>query len=728
MPRRPPPVAFAALAALTFAAPIAGCDFIRSLRGPTKKVNPEAEKPVVIRSFSETSAVTAVQPAAGAIWVGTGSGLQKWDVAKGTMVRATVANGLPADKIAALAGDGRGGVWVMTAAGLAHEDKRGGWVKLPPAPVGALVSGLVQTDDGLYAGGPEGLAKVQKGGWVRLLGDTAVTAMASGGKDLWVGTAGKGVVHVVGEQVQVYTSEQGCETETVRGLTATPSGVMAIGEGPGGQRMSFFDGTRFWSYRIETPGKMGFEWIRRVGDHALIGSGTQMFDVQRLGAGDNAPASTVKMIAVDARALKPAPTGSARRDLPTGPIADPTAAASAPPSRPADAKSADARAAQKPGDAKAATSTTAAPSPPAAAIAEDPAPAWTVGKWGPALPEGVTTIGSDGALFVVGTRSLGAVKVEETALTSYQTFDLAKDAERITVACQSETDCFVATGTTRAWHFDGQSFGPASIDPEAGSRVLAVVTPPRGSPVAIHNGPNDRFLRVSSVSSEGTWSPTGMTQLEVPAGVPTVTFAGFAPTGRLWLGLRYVDKDGDKVDFGAAEVDLDRSNVVYHRKGGGLGAQSKPLPNDIENAWFAGADDAWFGTRAGAVHLKAGELGTFTESDGLASESIHDIIEGNDGQIWVATSKGVGKFDGARWTFPSEGDALHVKASSLARDRLGAVFVGHSAGLVMVRPDRVEKIDSSRGLLDNQVIDLAVDKRGRVWVLTEKGISIIDRQ
>ena len=709
---------------------LTGCAFFAGLRGDAKKTSPEAERPTQIKSFSETSAVTAVQPVGGSIWVGTSNGLQKWDIAKGTFVRVTVANGLPSDKIAALAGDGRGGVWVMTSAGLVHDDKKG-WIKLPPAPVGAFVSGLVQTNDGLYAGGPDGLAKLQKGAWVRLLGDTAVTALASGGKELWVGTAGKGVVRLVGEQVEVFTSEQGCEVETVRGLTATSSGVMAIGDGPGGQRMSFYDGARFWSYKVETQGKTTFEWIRRVGDHALIGAGTQMFDIQRLGAGDSAPNSPVKMISVDARALKPPPTGSAHRDLPSGATADPVAAP--PPTvaaKPTDTKPLDSKGAAKSGpnaNASASTPTTPPQAPPQPTPSDEPVPAWTVAKWGPRLPDGVTTIGSDQNLFVVGTRFLGVAKVEESELTPYRTFDLARDAERLTVACEGDTDCYVATGTARAWHFDGQSFGAASVDPEPGSKVLAVLNPPRGSVVAIHSGAGDRFLRVSSVSSEGTWTPTGMTQLEVPVGVPTVTFAAFAPSGRLWLGLRYVDKDSDQVDFGAAEVDLDGGTVIYHRKGGGLGAQSKPLPNDIESALFVGGGEAWFGTRSGAVHLKGGELTTYTENDGLESEIIHDIALGNDGKIWVATSHGVGKFDGARWSFPPEGDPLHVKASSLARDRFGSVFVGHSTGLVIARPDKVEKLDASRGLLDNRVIDLAVDKRGRVWVLTEKGISIVDR-
>jgi ligand-binding sensor domain-containing protein len=127
------------------------------------------------------------------------------------------------------------------------------------------------------------------------------------------------------------------------------------------------------------------------------------------------------------------------------------------------------------------------------------------------------------------------------------------------------------------------------------------------------------------------------------------------------------------------------------------------------------------------VHAKGPELHIYTENDGLESEIIHDVTEGTDGQVWVATSHGVGRFDGAKWTFPHEGDVLRVKATSLARDRAGSVFVGATTGLIQCNAGTTPiKLDPDR-MLDNSVIDLAVDRRGRVWVLTEKGISIVDR-
>jgi hypothetical protein len=743
--------------------PLASCDFFRNLTG-TQQVAPKEVKPLAVKSFSETTAVTAIQPVGGNLYVGTAHGLIKWDIAKVTSTTLTAATGLPGDKIGALANDLHNGVWVMTDKGVSHESK-GAWQNAPAVPVGAFVAGMVVTDDGsVWAGGPEGLARLNKGTWTHYLGDTTVTALeaAGNGNDVWVGTSGKGVARVRGEQVELYGTEQGCEADIVRGLAATPSGVMAIGEGAGGGRLAFFDGHRFFSYKVDAPKGTVFEWIRRVGDHVLIGSGSTVWSIVRLTASDNGQStSPIKAVYSEGKAPKPPLVGPARSSLPTGSAAEPPPPTpkeagkddpNAPPPTPKEAAKTDPKKGDAKGDAKkpddkktddkktdtktAAKDTKPAPAPtppPPPKPADEPqlpAPIWAINKWGPVLPDGVTTVGTDGVTLFVGTRFLGGSRVDETGLTHFRTYDLAKDAERLSVACESESDCYVATGVERAWHFDGQSFGKADIDPEEGSRILAVLNPPRrggGSVLAIHRGAKDPLLRLSTVNREGTWTPISATEVQVPQGAPDVTFAMFAPTGHLWLGLRYIDKDGDKNDYGAAEVDLDTGQVVYHRQSKGLGPRSKQLPNDLEAAFFVDNGEAWFGSRSGAVHVKADSLQIFTENDGLESEYIHDVTQGTDGQIWVATGHGVGRYDGTRWSFPHDGDYLKVKATSFAKDNLGTVFVGSTTGVVATTTAKTEKFDTEKGLLDNSALDLAVDKRGRVWVLTEKGISILDR-
>jgi ligand-binding sensor domain-containing protein len=109
----------------------------------------------------------------------------------------------------------------------------------------------------------------------------------------------------------------------------------------------------------------------------------------------------------------------------------------------------------------------------------------------------------------------------------------------------------------------------------------------------------------------------------------------------------------------------------------------------------------------------------------MESELTRDIGPGPDGQTFVATKHGTGRYDGTRWTFARLG-AFYPAANALAHDAHGNVFIGTDKGLFCVGRCAPDAIDQSRGLNDDNVSDLAVDARNRVWVLTEKGINIVE--
>ena len=41
---------------------------------------------------------------------------------------------------------------------------------------------------------------------------------------------------------------------------------------------------------------------------------------------------------------------------------------------------------------------------------------------------------------------------------------------------------------------------------------------------------------------------------------------------------------------------------------------------------------------------------TYSENDGLASSTIHDLAQTPDGRMWLAPRAGVTFYDGTRWT------------------------------------------------------------------------------
>src|SRR5206468_1326987 len=148
--------------------------------------------------FTDTFAVTAVADTPANLWVGTPTGLLRWELGTGRYVLMTQKDGLASDRVSALAADAQGTLWVATPKGLTR-GARGVWQNFSSPPVGEFLTGLQPGPDGktVWAGGPEGLARLRGNRWERYLPETSVTAMALQANGvLWVGTNGRGLLRV----------------------------------------------------------------------------------------------------------------------------------------------------------------------------------------------------------------------------------------------------------------------------------------------------------------------------------------------------------------------------------------------------------------------------------------------------------------------------------------------------------------------------------------------------
>jgi hypothetical protein len=665
--------------------------------GQKAEVQSSPKKPTFsgshVRAFTDTFAVTSVADTAANVWVGSPHGLLRWDLAGGAhYVLIGVNDGLPAQRVAAVASDSQGAVWAATSKGITR-GYHGSWSNLPAAPVGEFVTGLVPTlaGKGAWAGGPEGFARLKGNRWERFIAETSVTALAMDPTGtLWLGTGGKGILRIPpsGDRLEQFSAQQGCEVDVVRGLAATDKGILAVGDGGGEPRAVLFDGLRFYSYKIVGPALL--EWAARAGDQLLVGAGDTAYHLKITMMGPDVappPDGPIKFEPTGSRVARDGKLVALSANLSSGALEEPGPAMPGPRTLPKNAAQ-----------------------PPRLTVTEYVK-----------LPEGITTVAGSERGLLVGTRFLGVLRVENGVPRRFRAVDITSGAERLSVACTSseEDECYLATGGGRAWRFDGQSFEIADVDPEDGARVLAVVKSPKGEVLALHRGSSDPHLRISVVD-KGKGTPVSMEAVEVPVGVPDLNFAAFAPNGHLWLGLRYFDKELDPVDYGAAELDLATGKTVYHRSD----SPGLALPNDTVAMYWRG-DEAWFATRSGVARAKGSEVKIFTENDNLESELIQDIGPGENNEIWVATRHGIGRYDGTKWQFPKLGP-FYLHSTSLAHDDHGHIFLGTEKGLYCVGDCGLEPIDSKRGLLDDSVVDLTVDPRGRVWVLTEKGISIVD--
>jgi hypothetical protein len=670
-----------------------------------------------VRAFSEHTATTAVAGAGRWLFVGTDDGLLRWDVRAGTHTWVGIEDGLPSRVIDALAATPGGALWTATPAGLAR-GVEGAWTVLNPAPVGAARQLWAPDEAVLWAAGEGGLARLRGGRWERFLTGVEVRRFVPDGRGgLWLATRGRGLQHLSfgpsgGAELASFGPAEGCPIADVDALLVDGDSVYVAGHHGPQALLAVYEGARFWTFATDPP--LPVTALIRGADGVRLFGGERAQLLGRLTATDEPP-GPVRFTLVGA-VSGPTP----RRSLITPGIVKAT------PQGPRKAAAAPAAAAPA-AAARAAAAAPPWPAPRPLRPVPEHAPRFTVKPVGPALPPELTTVVPVGADVWLGTRALGLARYGTTAVSFLRTHELTEAAERLTVACQSATECYVATGGTRSWRFDGERFLPAAIDPEDGARVLAVVQDGRGRVVAIHRGATGRALRLSRLDGEA-WMPLAMQELEVPSNVPEITFAVFAPRGNLWIGLHYRDPDGTDRPYGAAEVDLDDAKVIYHRtfaSGEATPAGSLPIPNDVTAVLFRGAE-IWFSTKSGACRVQGKRITLFTENEGLESELLRDIEEGPDREIWVASLRGVGRYDGKRWRFTRQGP-LGAKIRTLARDPRGPLWVGTDRGLVRVQGQAVEVFGAGEGLLEHDVIDVALDMGGRVWALSLKGVTVLSQ-
>jgi len=102
---------------------------------------------------------------------------------------------------------------------------------------------------------------------------------------------------------------------------------------------------------------------------------------------------------------------------------------------------------------------------------------------------------------------------------------------------------------------------------------------------------------------------------------------------------------------------------------------------------------------------------------GLPNDVAQIVLQTRDGYIWIGTEGGLCRFDGARIltfrlsTTPALGNNL---IRCLLEDRTGALWVGTQRGLCRYADGKFERIEG----IDVPVTDLALDRRGRLWIAT----------
>jgi signal transduction histidine kinase/ligand-binding sensor domain-containing protein len=112
---------------------------------------------------------------------------------------------------------------------------------------------------------------------------------------------------------------------------------------------------------------------------------------------------------------------------------------------------------------------------------------------------------------------------------------------------------------------------------------------------------------------------------------------------------------------------------------------------------------------------------TYGMEDGLAGDSITDVVQDNRGYVWFATTDGVSRFDGERFTSYGTADGLpHARVNALRQSRDGTRWVATQGGLARFNPERppdrpaFERV-ALGAATPEPIFSLYEDRAGRLW-------------
>jgi hypothetical protein len=639
---------------------------------------------VRIRVFTETSGARLLEPLGKYVFSAVGHGLERWDLTSGNVLAMSADAGLPGDRVVALASDReRGWLWIATDGGIGYYDLGSGvFTTIPaaPAPLGLdLAKGAIRlagaADGGLWVGHEKGLLYASPGGgWVASPITDPINAIHRDGAGwLWIASA-RGVVgrKPSGETLK-YGPAVGCAVEAPRLLVPAPGGgVLAIGEdGKGQQRLALWRDEAWTSFRV-TP---EVKWELAVSQVDSTAKGGPA--VVALGGG--------RLFRIASRV-----DGAVRPLTRDGARVIPLAAKGASP--------------------------------------------FVVDIVDAELPVEPLALAGGGEDVLVSTADLGIARYAMSGgrPTGWLRRGVMLDgAESLSVACLDASDCWIAMGAKRAWHWLGDRFEPGGPD----LVVLAVMRDDKGDIYALHRGSEQDTIQLSKISGD-EWVPVPGVVLKPPGSLPSVSFARFAPTGALWVGLLYRDGEvAELTPWGVALVDVTAGKVEYHRATGPQIEDKKerrrrrdkkprvmPVPVGAVDAAFVDEREVWFATSEGAARMVDGKIRLWSEKDQMPSELLHAVAATSGGLVFVGSNSGVGAFDGETWSFPRN---LAFAVADLSVTNDGKLWMATERGIAVYDGKKVRRLDQRRGLIDNELMDLAIDHLGRIWARGKGSVVLV---
>ncbi|MFH1998130.1 MAG: two-component regulator propeller domain-containing protein [Planctomycetota bacterium] len=179
--------------------------------------------------------------------------------------------------------------------------------------------------------------------------------------------------------------------------------------------------------------------------------------------------------------------------------------------------------------------------------------------------------------------------------------------------------------------------------------------------------------------------------------------------GYLWIGTQegLLCFDGKRFDtFTKSNTPAMRSNLIHC------------INEDAEGR-------IWVGTNKGLLIIAGDSIQGLGMSDGLAHDCISDILPASDGTVWISTpGRGVNHFVDKRIdTFTTKDGMASDLVWCLAEGEDDTIWLGSLNGLICYKENRFTHYGTEEGLPNSDIRALHYGSDGVLWVGTQNGFN-----
>ncbi|MDA3780289.1 MAG: SpoIIE family protein phosphatase [Bacteroidales bacterium] len=118
----------------------------------------------------------------------------------------------------------------------------------------------------------------------------------------------------------------------------------------------------------------------------------------------------------------------------------------------------------------------------------------------------------------------------------------------------------------------------------------------------------------------------------------------------------------------------------------------------------------------------------YSVHEGLTQSTVFDVLQDEQGYLWLGTKSGISKFDGNTFVNYSTSDGFAENAvRKIFKDSENRIWFGHTGGGISIVSDNKNYVHPLSEKINGDITSFLEDKKGRIWITTHgDGLFILE--